>query len=449
MIDIHPGTPSRLPLLQVTICILFPFATGYYLSYLTRTIGAVISGRMVAQLHLTPADLGVLTSSYFFTFAIAQLPLGIALDRYGPRLVQVVLLPLAAVGAALFAIGHDLTMLVLARGLMGLGVAGALMAGLKAIRQFFPPERIALANGILIMFGAFGAVTATAPAELLLRMVGWRGLFLLVAIVTVISTLLIAIVTPRRAAQAARIAGPTPVQPTLSSIYLDVRFWHLAPMSACLIGTSFAMQGLWAAPWLTDVVRLDRRALVGALFAMALALCAGALGLGIIADRLRGLGVTSRQMLVVMTVLAIAAQLALVLRAPLPPLLPWLVLAVAASATVLSYAAMAEVFPSNAAGRANSALNVLHIGAAFAIQGGIGVIVGDWATHGAGHSPAIAYETAFAINLLPQCLALGWFLIAPVLAKRRPATHGAAARAAYQRVVVVHDERPLSDRSRL
>jgi hypothetical protein len=165
------------------------------------------------------------------------------------------------------------------------------------------------------------------------------------------------------------------------------------------------------------VARFDRHEVVGGLFAMALALCAGALSLGIIADRLRGLGVTSRQMLVVMTVLSMAAQLGLASRTQVPPLLPWLVLAVAASATVLSYAAMAETFPSNLTGRADSALNVLHIGAAFAIQSGIGLIVGLWATDGAGHSPAVAYEAAFALNLLPQCLALGWFPIAPLLVK--------------------------------
>ena len=405
--------PRRMSLLQATICILLPFASGYYLTYLTRTIGGLISGRMVAEVHLAPSDLGLLTSSYFFTFAVAQLPLGVALDRYGPRVVQLVLLPIAAVGSALFALGHDVPVLALARALMGLGLAGSLMAGLKAIRHWFPPERIALGNGVLIMLGALGAVTATAPAEFLLRFVDWRGLSLLLAAATIASILVIALATPRRVSQPA----PAQAQPALSSIYLNADFWHLAPMSACLVGTSFAMQGLWAAPWLTDVARLDRDHVVGALFVMALGLVAGAIGLGIIADRLRGLGLSSRRLLVVVAILSITAQLALVLRVPVPPLLPWVVVAIAGTATVLSYAAVAETFGSNVAGRANSALNVLHIGAAFAIQSGIGVIIGKWATDTAGHSPAIAYDTAFALNLLPQCLAVAWFLAAPVLAK--------------------------------
>ncbi len=127
--------------------------------------------------------------------------------------------------------------------------------------------------------------------------------------------------------------------------------------------------------------------------------------------------------------LSIAAQAALILRLPVPPLLPWLVLAVAGSATVLSYALLAEVFPKEMAGRANSALNVLHIGGAFAIQSGIGVVVGLWSEDAAGHSPAVAYGVAFALNLAPQCLALSWFVAAPVLTG-----HGGPAPATVERV---------------
>lgn len=102
----------------------------------------------------------------------------------------------------------------------------------------------------------------------------------------------------------------------------------------------------------------------------------------------------------------------------MPPLLPLLVLAVAAGAAVLSYAALAEVFPSELAGRASSALNVLHIGGAFAIQGGIGLVIGAWGADAAGHSPAAAYAAAFGLNLVPQGVTLAWFALAPRAAAR-------------------------------
>ena len=115
----------------LVLTVLLPFGIGYYMSYLFRTVNAIISPQLVADVGLTPADLGLMTSAYFFTFAVVQLPLGIILDRYGPRRVQAALLIVAALGACLFAFGTDVIALVIGRGLIGIGVSGALMAALR------------------------------------------------------------------------------------------------------------------------------------------------------------------------------------------------------------------------------------------------------------------------------------------------------------------------------
>src|SRR5690349_2766659 len=122
------------------------------------------------------------------------------------------------------------------------------MAGLKAIVLWFPPERIALANGWFIMLGALGAVTATAPAEIVLSQMGWRGVFAVLATMTAVSALVILLVVPERR----HSATPGTSANTLSivAIYQDPRFWRLAPLSASCIGSAWALQGLWAAPWL-------------------------------------------------------------------------------------------------------------------------------------------------------------------------------------------------------
>ena len=162
-------------------CVLLPFAAGYYLSFLYRSINALIAGDLTADLGLNAADLGLLTSMYFMVFAAVQLPCGVLIDRYGPRLVDSTLLLIAGAGSLLFALADGVWTLMLARALIGLGVAVGLMAGLKAIVLWFPPERVALANGWLIMLGALGALSATGPAEVLVQAVGWRGLFALLA----------------------------------------------------------------------------------------------------------------------------------------------------------------------------------------------------------------------------------------------------------------------------
>jgi MFS family permease len=234
--------------------VFLPFAAGYYLSCLFRTINALISGQLTSDLSLDAADLGLLTSVYFLTFAAAQIPIGVLLDRYGPRRVQSVLLLVAAVGAALFGASQGFLPLVAARAMIGLGAAAALTAGLKAIILWFPKERVALVNGYMIMLGALGAVTATAPAERLIDWTGWRGLFEILAVATAASALVIYLVVPDP------VASPKSATPvSLKTVYADSRFWRLAPLSATCVGSAWALQGLWAAPWLTDVEGLDRR----------------------------------------------------------------------------------------------------------------------------------------------------------------------------------------------
>jgi MFS family permease len=144
--------------LRPTACVLLPFAAGYYLSYLFRTINALIANDLAADLDLNAFHLGLLTSVYFLAIAVVQLPLGALLDRYGPRTIQSMLLLLASIGALVFASSEHFLALLLGRALIGLGVAVALMAGFKAIVLWFPPQRLALANGLVVMLGALGAL---------------------------------------------------------------------------------------------------------------------------------------------------------------------------------------------------------------------------------------------------------------------------------------------------
>jgi MFS family permease len=180
------------------VCVLLPFAAGYYLSYLFRSINALIAGDLTAELGLGAAGLGLLTSVYFLVFAAVVLPCGALLDRYGPRLIDSGLLLLAAAGSLVFAVADGVMTLLVGRALIGLGVAVGLMAGLKAIVLWFPPERVALANGVYIMLGALGAVSATGPAEAVVQTLGWRGLFAVLAAASAAVALLILLVVPDR-----------------------------------------------------------------------------------------------------------------------------------------------------------------------------------------------------------------------------------------------------------
>ncbi|MAF50419.1 MAG: hypothetical protein CMM10_19360, partial [Rhodospirillaceae bacterium] len=164
--------------------IYIPFAAGYYLSFGFRTINAVIAPDLVRDIGIDAAGLGLLTSVYLLTFAAFQIPLGVLLDRYGPKATQVLLLMFAALGAYLFARAGSVEGLIAGRALIGFGVSGCLMASLKAFAEWFPRRHLPLVNGVTFMVGGIGAMSSTAPVEAVLGVTDWRGVFLGMAAAT-------------------------------------------------------------------------------------------------------------------------------------------------------------------------------------------------------------------------------------------------------------------------
>lgn len=394
---------------RMILSVFLPFAAGYYLSFLFRTINASISPVLASDFGLGAAETGLLASVYFLVFASTQIPIGVLLDRYGPRRVQSVLLVIAVGGATLFGNADSFVELLVGRAMIGLGVAASLMAGLKAIVVWFPRDRVAFVNGGMIMLGSLGAVTATTPTDWLLSWIGWRSLFEVLTIATLATAGLIYFSVPKsdRSCKGSVSSGK-PL--TLRSIFLDPRFLRIAPLSATCIGSSWAMHSLWAASWLADVEGFDRQDVINQLFTMAIGISLGALLLGTLADRLRKRGISAEALLAMFGALFMLAELALIMRVPLPSILPWSIVSVVGAATVLSYAIIADYFPVEIAARANGALNLLHFGWAFAVQYGIGLVVNQWAPQD-GHYPLDAYQTAFGFSLALQFAALLWFTV--------------------------------------
>jgi len=394
---------------RMILSVFLPFAAGCYLSFLFRTINASISPFLASDFALGAAETGLLASVYFLVFAGAQIPIGVLLDRYGPRRVQSVLLVIAVGGTSLFGNADSFAELLVGRAMIGLGVAASLMAGLKAIVMWFPRNRVAFVNGGMIMLGSLGAVTATAPTDWLLTWFGWRSLFELLTIATLAVAGLIYFAVPE-SNDGSKRSVPSGKPLTLRSIFSDPRFLRIAPLSATCIGSSWAMHSLWAASWLADVEGFDRQGVINQLFTMAIGISLGALLLGTLADRLRKRGISTEVLLAMFGALFMLAELALIMRVPLPSILPWSIVSVVGAATVLSYAIIADYFPVEIAARANGALNLLHFGWAFAVQYGIGLIVSQWAPQD-GHYSLDAYQTAFGVSLALQFAALLWFAV--------------------------------------
>ena len=126
---------------RLQLGLILPFAAAYFLSYFFRSANAVIGPELAGDLGLSAGDLGLLTSTYLLSFCLAQLPLGMLLDRCGARRVEAALLLVATAGAGMFALAEGLAGLATARAIIGLGVSACLMAAFKAFSQWYPPER--------------------------------------------------------------------------------------------------------------------------------------------------------------------------------------------------------------------------------------------------------------------------------------------------------------------
>lgn len=389
--------------------ILAPFAFGYFLSYLFRTVNAVIAPDLTRELGLGANALGLLTSAYLLSFAAAQLPLGIVLDRIGPRRTEAALLLVAAAGALMFALAQGLTALFVGRVLIGLGVSACLMAGFKACVDWFARERLPFVNGIQMAAGGLGAMAATAPVEVMASSVGWRSVFLVLAALCVIAAASIYLVVPRD--RDSEVLGPTSLRASFSGLGAVLRsslFWRVAPLTVVSEATFMAIIGLWAGPWLRDVGGHDRVAAAELLLGVAAAMVAGFLLMGLAADRLARFRISSLAVAVAGISLFALTLAAIVATASGAPVL-WLAFGFFGTSGILPYAALSQRFPAALAGRLNTTLNVLVFTAAFAAQWGMGAIIALWPKEAGGGYALAGYRAAFAVMLGLLGLGLVWF----------------------------------------
>jgi MFS family permease len=395
------------------VVVFCPFAAGYYLSYFYRYVNAVIAKDLVADFGIVPADLGLLTGAYFLSFALAQIPLGVALDRFGPRRCTAALFCVAAAGALTFGLARDLAMLTWGRALIGLGVSAGLMGSIKAFTLWFPRERLTSLSGWMIGIGSVGTLTATAPVEALLGPLGWRALFLGLAALSLVAALLIFFIVPERALPGRGETWREQVA-VMGRIFTRVDFWRLAAPLVISQASFQALQGLWFGPWLADVHGLQRGPAADVLFVSAAAYMLASFALGPFADRLarRGIGALRVYQVGMLMCAGAFAPLAF----GVGPVVPLLALFAATSvAAIIAYALLTHIVPPAQTGRVTTASNLLLFGTSFTVQWGVGAILGLWPSAAGRYAPE-AYRFAFGLLLAAQAAAAAWLLTA----KARP-----------------------------
>ena len=385
-----------------------PFAAGYFLSYLYRVVNAVIAPDLVGELGIGPSALGLLTATYFIAFASAQLPLGVLLDRFGPRRVEALLLLFAGLGAYLFSRSASLSALIVARAFIGFGVSACLMAAFKAYTLWFPTDKWPLVNGFQMAAGGLGALAATAPVEAALQVTDWRGIFAALSLATLVVAVAVYTVVPERSSGASGECLNDQLE-GVKAVFTSRVFWRTAPLATMSQAAFLSIQGLWAGPWLKDVAGLDRSGVATVLSWVAVAMIVGFISLGTLAERLSQRGIAVLTTSVTGMFVFMAVQL-LVLTTPLAwgPLV-WVLFGFFGTSGIIAYAGFSQQFPVHLSGRVTTAINLLVFIAAFVGQWAIGAIIGLWPVESNGNYSAAGYRSAFALILAIQLIAWLWY----------------------------------------
>jgi len=396
--------PARL-----AAAVFLPFAAGYFLSYFFRNVNAVIAKDLAREFALSPADLGLLTSAYFIAFGLAQLPVGVVLDRYGPRRVVATLLCITALGAFAFGAADGFGTLALGRALIGLGVSACLMGAIKAFTLWFPLSRLATISGWYIFVGAVGGLAATAPVEAALGVIGWRVMFYGLAGTCVAVAALITLCVPEKPLPGAGATWGEQFR-GVGQIVRRPLFWRIVLPFVITHAAYQALQGLWLGPWLTDVAGFARESAAKLLLVCATAYAIGSVAFGTFADRLAARGYSRLALYKVGLVVSFAAFVAIALDAALPRAALLATYGFTVMSGVLVFALITPHFPAAMSGRVITALNFGMFSASFAFQWGIGAALRAFPVVDGRYAPE-GYASALLVIAALQVVVLAWLLL--------------------------------------
>ncbi len=395
------------------ICLLI-FAS-YVLVFFHRLCPAVIALEMQADFGVGGALLGLLGSTYFYAYAIMQLPTGLMVDSWGPRKTVSAFFVLAALGSIIMGMASNVAIAMIGRTLVGVGVSTVFVSNFKLLAEWFTPRRFVIMGGIFMAMGGLGALSASAPLAWISDLIGWRMTLVTVGLFSLIMALLVYAFVRNRPSD---MGFPPPVQPQceksndkiglidgLRQVVLAARFWPISLWPFFATGIAFSLGGLWGGPFLMQVYGMSKAAAGGVLSMFALALIIGGPLLSWIANR------AGRKPVIIGCSIMLTAVFAILYAytdrlspAHLYILFFCFCLAGAAPGPVIA-AVSKELFPIDIAGTSVGAVNLFpFFGGAF-FQVFIGAILSRNGLNGSGYALS-GYREMFLVCLTGAVISL-------------------------------------------
>lgn len=386
-----------------------PFALAYFMSCLLRSINNVLAPTFIANFSMSAADLGVMTSSYFLSFAFAQIPLGICLDRYNPGRTLAAFLCFGVAGCIVFASAQTTVYLFIGRALVGLGVSGCLMSAYKAFGDWLPAEKLPMYNSLQSFVGGIGGLVATTPINAALGFVRWRMLFVILGGLTLLIACL-AYFAPRRPDAGSTESAVRRLKGTVD-IMATGRFWRLAPMAVLAQASYLALSSLWVGPWFRDVAGYSAKAVPNLLFVCNCALTLGLLINGFIAIRAKARFGMRAINLTVIAMIPYTAVLGLILILPNYGQILWPLFFLLGPFSLLCYPIFSSMFDRALAGRVLTTFNMLVFIVSFILQSAIGGVIDLFKPLADGRYNPIGYQVALWAIFVLLALSIVWMLL--------------------------------------
>lgn len=387
---------------------MWALGAGYYCyGFFQRVAPAVMVDQMMAEFQVGAAIAGMLSGLYFYAYAPMQIPIGLLLDRFGPRRMLALFAAISCVGSALFASADSVAAAYVGRGLVGVGAAVTWVGALKLASLWFPADRFAMITGLTLAMGMAGAVGAQAPLAAAVAAIGWRGTMWGAAAAAGIMAVVLALFVR----DGARPAQPSAAAPSLLEGLRRVlslgQTWLLGLYSLTMAAPMLSFAGLWGVPFLMQVHGTTRAEAAFTTSAMLVSWGIGSPLTGWISDRMG----RRKPALVAAALLSLVFTLAALYLPglPLPARQALLcLLGMASSGFVLSFATGRENVPVWASGAALGVVNTASMSSGAIFQPLIGWLL-DLRWEGLLEAGSRVYGPdawGLALLTLPLCQAL-------------------------------------------
>lgn len=353
----------------------------YLASNFYRSSIAVIAPNMMDEIGLSHEQLGIVGGIFFIAFAFFQVPVGIFLDRYGPRKTICGLMLIAVIGSSGFAIASDFLELAAARFLIGVGCAPVLMGSLVIISRWLSAERFAFYASLIVGMGGLGNILATTPTAWLTDLIGWRDVFWIASLMTAMSIIFgYLIIKDAPKGHAFHNREVESMKETIGGVLKIIKyrqFQYIFAINLVIYGTIMAIVGLWGGNYLRDIYGLDLAERGNILFWMTIAVIGGNFFYGYLDGIFR-----ARKHLVAAA--AVTTILLLIILALLPVVRVWQISTVLilfsffGSYGVVIMSHGRSIFPEKLLGRGIATLNTAVFLGVFLLQSMGGFIIGQF-----------------------------------------------------------------------